>query len=161
MKTLYSLLILLIFSSCQFSIDLNSKSPDETKKELDSILNTWHQAAGDAHFEAYFNLMADDAVYVGTDASEVWNKQAFMDFAKPFFDKGKAWNFKKINRHIYLDKTLTTAWFDETLDTWMGVCRGSGVLQYNHNQWKIKHYVLSLTVPNEKMEKVISVIKQK
>jgi hypothetical protein len=140
-------------------VDFNSKSVDQTKKELDSLLDTWHRAAAESDFNQYFNLMAADAVFVGTDASEVWTKDAFMNFSKPYFKEGNAWNFKKIKRNIYLDKTSQTAWFNETLDTWMGVCRGSGVMQYNNNQWKIKHYVLSLTVPNEKINKVISVIK--
>jgi len=159
MKTTISILILFIFTACEFSVDFNSKSPDKTKKELDSLLNTWHQAAGNADFKNYFDLLDNDAVYVGTDASEVWTKQAFMDFAKPYFDKGKAWNFKKIKRHIYLNNSLQTAWFDETLDTWMGVCRGSGILQYDQDTWRIKHYVLSLCVPNDKMDKVIRVIR--
>ncbi len=49
-------------------------------------------------------------------------------------------------------------WFDETLDTWMGVCRGSGVLINKNGKWLIKQYVLSLTVPNEKMKEVIFVL---
>jgi hypothetical protein len=40
------------------------------------------------------------------------------------------------------------AWFDE-LSTQMKICRGSGVLVKIGNDWKIKHYVLSMTVPNE------------
>jgi hypothetical protein len=160
MKIITGLLILLTFTACEFSIDFNSKSPEKTKKELDSLLDIWHQAAGNADFKTYFDLMDKDAVYVGTDASEVWTKQAFMDFAKPYFDKGKAWNFKKIKRHIYLNNSLQTAWFDETLDTWMGVCRGSGVLQYGQDTWRIKHYVLSLCVPNEKMDTVRRIIRR-
>jgi len=50
------------------------------------------------------------------------------------------------------------AWFDELLDTWMGACRGSGVLRKTSDGWKIAHYNLALTVPNEKMNQVIDVI---
>jgi hypothetical protein len=35
------------------------------------------------------------------------------------------------------------------LSTQMKICRGSGVLVKIGNDWKIKHYVLSMTVPNE------------
>jgi hypothetical protein len=45
------------------------------------------------------------------------------------------------------------AWFDE-LSTQMKICRGSGVLVKIGNDWKIKHYVLSMTVPNENVEVV-------
>ncbi len=72
--------------------------------------------------------------------------------------KAKHGILKKIKRHIYLAENQKTAWFDETLDTWMGVCRGAGVLQKNGQTWLIKHYVLSLTVSNDKIKKVISVI---
>jgi len=50
-------------------------------------------------------------------------------------------------------------WFDELLDTWMGTCRGSGVLENNQGIWKIKHYVLSIEIPNADVQSVISVKK--
>ena len=157
-KTFLWLLVPLLVS-CE--IHVKTGSPTEKSVAVDKInktLDHWHKAASDADFNTYFDLMADDAVFVGTDASEVWDKKSFMAFSKPYFDKGKTWNFKKIKRHIYLSEDQNMAWFDETLDTWMGVCRGSGVLQKAGTVWRIKHYVLSLTVPNDKMKKVISVI---
>jgi hypothetical protein len=33
------------------------------------------------------------------------------------FDQGKAWNFTAMERHIYVDKSGKTAWFDELLNT--------------------------------------------
>ena len=45
------------------------------------------------------------------------------------------------------------------LDTWMGVCRGSGVVKKVNGDWKIEHYVLSLTVPNENINAVVKVNK--
>ncbi|MBS9766494.1 MAG: nuclear transport factor 2 family protein [Flavobacteriaceae bacterium] len=53
------------------------------------------------------------------------------------------------------------AWFDELLDTWMGICRGSGVLEKTAKGWKIRHYVLSVTVPNEDTQKVVSAKKER
>ena len=50
-----------------------------------------------------------------------------------------------------------TAWFDELLDTQMKICRGSGVLVFVNNQWKIKHYVLSMTFPNDNTDEVIKI----
>lgn len=159
-KILLWLLIPLLVS-CEIHYQTGSSTDkSEAVSKIDKTLDRWHQAAADADFKTYFNLMSDDAVFVGTDASEVWDKPAFMKFAKPYFDKRKAWNFKKIKRHIYLNEAQTIAWFDETLNTWMGVCRGAGVLQKTGQTWQIKHYVLSLTIPNDKMKKVISVIQQ-
>ena len=98
--------------------------------------------------------MTEDAVFIGTDPTEYWQEQDFIDFAKPYFDKGKAWTFHKLDRHIYINKAKNMAWFDELLDTSMGICRGSGVLVKVKKQWKIKHYVLSIAIPNENVDAV-------
>ncbi len=130
------------------------------KKDAGILLDNWHNAASEANFDRYFNAMDSTAVFVGTDASEVWNKKAFQEFSKPHFDKGKAWDFKVIDRHLYIEHA-SIIWFDELLDTWMGLCRGSGVIAKQHNNWVIKHYVLSLTVPNETIQPVIELKKAK
>ena len=124
-------------------------------KTINTTLEAWHVAAGKADFENYFKYFTDDAVFIGTDATENWNKKDFMVFSKPYFDKGKAWNFKSLERHIYFDATGNTAWFDELLDTQMKICRGSGVLTKQGDDWKIKQYVLSMTFPNAAIDSVL------
>jgi hypothetical protein len=47
-------------------------------------------------------MTADD--FIGTDATENWNKMQFQAFAKPFFDRGKAW-ISAVESHIYFDKS--------------------------------------------------------
>ena len=37
----------------------------------------------------------------------------------------------------------------------MGVCRGSGVIDFDNAEFKIEHYVLSLTIPNDDIQAVI------
>ena len=129
-----------------------------TKVEtINQLLNQWHKDAAVANFESYFNVMSDDGYYIGTDSSEIWTKKEFQKYAKPHFDKKKTWDFKTIKRTIFFSKNHKTAWFNELLDTWMGTCRGSGVLELQNNQWKIKQYVLSVTIPNDKMKRVIKV----
>ncbi|MBE7693766.1 nuclear transport factor 2 family protein, partial [Tenacibaculum finnmarkense] len=103
------------------------------------------------------NAMTNDAVCICTDPTENWNKKEFMTCAKPYFDKGKAWSFTALERHIYLDKSGKTAWFDELLNTQMKICRGSGVLIKTKKEWKIKHYVLSMTIPNDNTNQVIKI----
>ena len=85
----------------------------------------------------------------------------FKDFSKPYFDKGKAWSFTAIERNVYVYKDGEMAWFDELLDTHMGICRGSGVLKKIENNWKVEHYVLSLTIPNDNVQEVIKINKEK
>lgn len=130
---------------------------DEREHQVNLMLDSWHKAAANANFNGYFDLMADDAVFIGTDATENWTKSAFQGYAKPYFDKGKAWSFTAIQRHIYFSKDLDIAWFDELLDTRMKICRGSGVLVFIDGKWKIKHYVLSMTVPNDNTDEVVRI----
>ncbi|WP_298349978.1 nuclear transport factor 2 family protein [uncultured Dokdonia sp.] len=128
---------------------LLGQEKNTTKKTIEGTLDAWHQAAANADFEAYFALMTDTAIFIGTDATEIWDVKAFKSYSKPHFDKGRAWSFTSINRNIHLDDTSqNTAWFDEHLDTQMGVCRGSGILKKVDDSWKIQHYVLSIAVPN-------------
>jgi ketosteroid isomerase-like protein len=127
------------------------------EKIINETINTWHKAASDANFKTYFELMTENAVFIGTDANEYWNKQEFQNYAKPHFDKGKAWSFTALERHVYFDASGNTAWFDELLNTQMKICRGSGVLVKVGKQWKIKHYVLSMTIPNDSSKAVIAI----
>ncbi|WP_291274230.1 nuclear transport factor 2 family protein [Flavobacterium sp.] len=145
--------VLLLFGCKSKSINSNFIGKDE----LHVFLNNWHQSAAEAHFDDYFNAIADDGIFIGTDATENWNKEQFKVFAKPYFDRGKAWNFKAIQRNIYFSKDQKTVWFDELLTTQMKICRGSGVIQKTKDGWKIKHYVLSMTVPNENVDEVVKV----
>ncbi len=129
--------------------------------DIHFLLDQWHLAASKADFDTYFDLLADEGVFVGTDAAEVWNKADFMDFSRPYFERGKAWDFTSIDRNVYLDPSGEVAWFDEILETWMQLCRGSGVVRKIDGKWKIAHYVLSLTIPNEEINPVIALKKEK
>lgn len=149
MKKVLLLLIVLAFSS------FTTNETDQEK--INTVLNNWHKAAAAANAKSYFGAMTDDAIFIGTDASENWNKTAFEAFAKPYFDKGMAWDFKPLERHVYISKDGKTAWFDELLDTWMKICRGSGVMVKVGDEWKIQHYVLSMTIPNDNTDAVIKV----
>jgi ketosteroid isomerase-like protein len=136
---------------------LHLKESDE-KEEVNRTLDAWHKAAAEANFDQYFGMMDDDAIFIGTDPTENWNKKAFQAYAKPHFDKGKAWSFRAIERHVYFDSSGKLAWFDELLNTQMKICRGSGVLVKVGKEWKIKHYVLSMTIPNDNTNEVVKII---
>ncbi|UOE41841.1 nuclear transport factor 2 family protein [Chryseobacterium suipulveris] len=127
------------------------------KKNVSKVLDDLNTFAANADFKNYFSLYAEESTFTGTDATEVWNKKEFMDYAKPHFDKGKAWSFKSLKRNITFSKDGKYAWFDELLETQMKICRGSGVLEKIGNTWKIRQYVLSMTVPNENSNEVIKI----
>ena len=162
MKNIIALLLIVLISvSCQNeSKQISNLELDSIKKETNKIVNSWHKAAAEANFEGYFGLMDSVSVFIGTDASENWNKNKFQAFSKPYFDKGKAWDFETLERNIYVNSSGEFVWFDELLKTWMGTCRGSGVLEKIENSWKIKHYVLSVSIPNEDINRVITIKKK-
>lgn len=112
-------LFLIVLGSCKPS--QSAIASDE--QQINNTLDAWNKAAAEAKYDAYFDFMTEDAIFIGTDATENWNKTAFQAFAKPYFDKGKAWNFTAFERHIYFDTSGKTAWFDELLNTQMKICR--------------------------------------
>ena len=149
----FAFLSLLLIVSCTNS----NNSINNNTKIVNSTLDQWHLLATNADIK-YFDIIADSGIYIGTAQEEVWTKKEFITFSKPYFDKGKAWDFKPYERNIYFNKDNNIAWFNEKLDTWMGICRGSGILQKDIDGWKIYQYTLSITVPNEKTKEVVSVI---
>jgi hypothetical protein len=155
MRKIVIVLTGLVLFGCKSS---QTKKSLDVKAEINLILDNWHKAAGQANFNAYFDVLTEDAIYIGTDPTENWNKEEFIKFAKPYFDKGKAWNFTALERNIYFSSDKKTVWFDELLNTQMKICRGSGVLVADVNgNWKIKHYVLSMTVPNDNSDEVVKI----
>ncbi|SDQ04931.1 SnoaL-like domain-containing protein [Chryseobacterium soldanellicola] len=145
----------LIFFVLSFTTISAQSKFEKEKTEIGKMLDGFNAAAEKADFTAYFNYYADESTFIGTDATEIWDKKAFMVWAKPYFDKKKTWNFTSLKRNIYFSKDGKLAWFDELLDTQMKICRGSGVVEKIDGQWKVKQYVLSVTVPNEIVDKVV------
>lgn len=134
---------------------------EQDKEAIHTFMDAWHLAATNANYENYFSKLDTTSIFIGTDASENWSKEAFARFSKPYFDKGKAWDFKTLDRNVYFNEDGSVAWFDELLSTWMGTCRGSGVLTNTKNGWILKHYVLSVAIPNEAIKEVITVKRKK
>lgn len=157
---LFLLLIAALTYSCNETIKTNPGTVTDTaneQKNIITMLDSFNRAAAKADFTKYFNFYTEDAIFAGTDATERWDKKAFMVWAKPIFDKGSAWNFTALKRHIYFDKTATLAWFDELLNTQMKICRGSGILVKQGTEWKVQQYILSTTIPNDILDTVIKI----
>jgi hypothetical protein len=100
---------------------------------------------------AYFDLLAPNAVFFGTDASERWDKEAFRAFAHPYFAQGKGWTFKPRDRHLDASRGGDVLWFDEMLDSESyGECRGNGRARAPARRgWKITQYHLTIPIPND------------
>jgi hypothetical protein len=137
------------------SLRADSTALSNARIAISEVLDSFNIAAANGDFENYFKYLGNNAIFIGTDATEIWNKKEFMVWAKPYFDRGKAWEFHSVDRHIHFDQTGNVAWFDELLDTQMKICRGSGVLIKQGNDWKIQQYVLSMTIPNSLIDSVV------
>tara|TARA_B110000977_G_C11053199_1_gene483087 strand:+ start:1229 stop:1696 length:468 start_codon:yes stop_codon:yes gene_type:complete len=152
-QTSLVLLILGLFSCSNIS-------KEEQTNKLNIEIDNWHKDATNADFESYFDFIAEEGVFIGTDKTERWSKKEFSEFSKPYFDKGKAWSFYAKERTIRFNKSNTFAWFDEVLDTWMGDCRSTGIASYNGTEWKLEHYQLSVTIDNALMPEFLKITEQ-
>jgi ketosteroid isomerase-like protein len=149
MKKLFIALLLLVSGTAFSQTDTLA---------IHKFIDDWHLAATKADANAYFGAIADNGIFIGTDATERWNKKQFLGFAKPYFDKGKAWDFKAYGRTVHVSNDGRFVWFSELLTTWMGVCRGSGILEKTPQGWKIQQYHLSVTVPNDLIRDFITLV---
>ena len=137
-------------------------SLSQSKKEkLDALVDNWHLAAAKADFQGYFGFMSDDFVFLGTAPEERWSKKEFAEFSRPYFDQGKAWDFKAVDRNWEMSANKKIIWFDENLDTWMQGCRGAGILIKHKGEWKIAYYNLTVLIENEKMKEFLELRNKK
>jgi hypothetical protein len=118
------------------------------RKQVNAFIDEWHDDAANAR-EAYFDKIAPNGIYIGTDKTELWNREQF-----------KAWSFKSTKRNVYLSADKKFIWFDELLDTQMGVCQASGVIRRTDKGFEIEHYQLSIAVPNAVADKVTRIVKE-
>lgn len=128
--------------------------PTESKS-IANALDDMHAAAASADEKRYFDHFADQAVFLGTDASERWDLDAFKKAVHPYFEKGKAWKYRSVRRAITVGSDGKRAWFDEDLETEkLGPARGSGVLVKESGHWKVAQYNLSIPIPNARFGEV-------
>ncbi|MBK8562842.1 MAG: nuclear transport factor 2 family protein [Saprospiraceae bacterium] len=135
--------------------------PNTDLGAINQLMDAWHHAAAMADEDKFFGSMTPDGIYLGTDASERWLRDEMKEWSKKYFDRESAWAFTAHNRHVYFSSNGQTAWFEELLDTWMGPCRGSGVLQRTVDGWKIRHYNLAVAVANDVINDYIKLLPKK
>ncbi len=148
-NTLVFIFLLFIVSSC--NLEEKGVDWDDELMIVNTFIDNWHQSAAIADEDFFFGSLDSNAVYLGTDPSERWLKNEFMAWGLKYFERDTAWAFTPYDRRWEFSDDLQYAWFDELLETHMGICRGSGVLKRHDEGWKIKHYNLAVTIPNEKM----------
>lgn len=120
--------------------------------EINTLMDAWHHAAAVADEDVFFGSMSTKGIYIGTDKTELWKRDEMKEWSKKYFERESAWAFTATERNVYFSEDKKVAWFDEKLDTWMGVCRASGVLEKEEGEWKISHYHLAVTIDNDLVE---------
>ena len=141
-------------------VNAQTTNPDAAyRKQINAFIDEWHDDAAHARL-AYFDKIAPNGIYIGTDKNELWNREQFKAWAKHFFDRKSAWSFKSTKRNVYMSSDKKFIWFDELLDTQMGVCQASGVMRKTDKGFEIEHYQLSIAVPNEIADKVTKLVKE-
>ena len=145
-----------VFSASVFSETLPADQSEEIQS-ITKVLDKFHAAAATGDWANYFDLMSDDAVFIGTDASERWTKQVFQSYAS----NTNGWIYTPKTRNINLTPFGNSAWFDEILVSKnYGTSRGTGILIKSEAGWKISQYHLTFPIPNELADRMTSEIKQ-
>lgn len=163
MKSLILGYYLLVISLGGINFHLNAAETQvDAKQAITLSLDKFHLAAANADIKGYFNLLSDNAVFLGTDATERWTKSEFREFVEPYFSKGKGWKYVSTERHISFLAGKDVAYFDELLsNSSYGTTRGSGVLIKTGDGWMIAQYNLSIPVPNGVAGEVVKLIKKR
>ena len=136
-------------------------APDAEIARIEAVLDEFHAAASNADEARYLALLSPEAVLLGTDGGERWAGEAYRSFIHSYFSRGIGWTYVPSRRSVAIAADGRTAWFDEHLENESyGRCRGSGVLQVRDGEWKIEHYSLTIPIPNEIAEEVVSRIRE-
>jgi ketosteroid isomerase-like protein len=127
---------------------------------VDAVLDAFHAAAAAADEEGYVATLAESMVFLGTAPGERWQGDAWRDFVRSYFSRGKGWAYTPSARSVDFAEDGLTAWFDETVENeHYGSCRGTGVLRRHDDGWKIQQYNLTLPIPDELAPGVVARIR--
>jgi hypothetical protein len=149
-------LIILLFVTL-FSCAQNIQSQQTDIAAINKVLDDYHQAAANGEWDTYFDLMSDDAVFIGTDAGERWVKQEFRQYSSG----SNGWVYTPQQRNVNITPDGLSAWFDEALlSQSYGSSRGTGVLMLTAVGWKISQYHLTLPIPNGIVRGITDQIKE-
>ncbi len=165
---------LAILTGCLVVSETSYVSRDSDRREIDgesqrmasaraieTTLDSLHDAASKADGARYFSLFTDDAVFIGTDATERWPIAEFRMYAQERFNTGTGWTYRVLERNVDIDSGAGVAWFDERLENEKyGECRGTGVLVDEDGQWRIAQYNLTVPVPNDMLADVARQIRE-
>lgn len=143
---------------------VQAKQPPTTAElttAIDRKMDDFHAAADQGDKTRYLAHFAQDSVFMGTDDWERWPYKEFAQYVEQRFKGGTGWSYKPVQRYTNFNAQHNIAWVDEIVESekW-GRFRGTAVLENLSGDWKIKHYSLTMLVPNESWPTVSAVTKQ-
>lgn len=135
--------IILIFLLFGFSTAAQATSQNDDQQQASALLDNLNIYSASADWDNYFDLYADNGIFIGTDVNEHWDKAQFEQYARPT----KGWKYDLTRRRMTQQGDVI--WFDEILHSASyGVSRGTGTLIKTDQGWKIAQYHLSFPIPN-------------
>jgi hypothetical protein len=156
-----AVLLVTLVAGCSSAPENTRRPPDsddQLRARVNAFVDEWHQDAAHAR-PAFFDKIARDGVYIGTDKTERWTREEFRKWAQPAFARPVAWAFTPLHRHIDFTPDHDVIWFDEQVRSSMGILQASGVVRATPASFEIVHYQLSIAVPNDVIPQVTGVIK--
>ena len=81
MKVDFSMKYLLASLALTVALLLSPPVAAGDKDDVAKVLSTFHSAAAKADWTTYFGQMSDDAIFLGTDVGERWDKPTFEGYA--------------------------------------------------------------------------------
>ncbi len=134
-------------------------STEQLREEANQVIDDWHTAAARGDRDGYLGSMAPDARFLGTDSTERWDLAQFTGYVNEHFEPGNGWTFQPDERVLRLSTSGVSAWFDERLASESyGELRGTGVLERVGGAWKVAHYSMTFTVPNDVAGDVVDAV---
>lgn len=138
-------------------IFLSTPSLAYDKEDISNTLNSLHKHAATASWDQYFGLFSDNAVFIGTDATEYWTIPQFRAYVG---SRPTGWKYSVNSRKIKFNKDKTVAWFHELVfSKHYRHTRGTGTMLKTAKGWKIAQYTLTIPIPNDTSKDVVKVIK--
>lgn len=156
------------FRGAPDSVPLNAIPREETAA-IEAALAEFHAAVGAGEESRVVASLAPEAVILGLDPAQRWDRQGFVRWLIARDEKAigksrslgtKAWTAAVRSRSITPGVSGEFAWFDEQLrhPEW-GDLRGSGVAIRLQGGWFIAQYHLALAIPDESSGRILGALK--
>ncbi len=153
---------LVVGSANLVSAQANGDDSKIAKQAITKLLGDFRDAAKKADGQAYFNCLAKDGIFFGTDGNERFTVDQLKAFVGPYFDRGIGWEHQINTRRVFVGPNNQVGWFEEqTTRQKVGPMRTTGVVKKTKQGWKIVQYNVAIVVPNDVIEDVVKIIKQR